>query len=65
MNKLTIIKLHYKLRLKYKKKRHEAFNVKVNNDIFFLFLDSEDKKKVNNKIIILLKKTVNKIFKFK
>jgi len=53
------------LRLKYKKKRHEAFNVKVNNDIFFLFLDSEDKKKVNNKIIILLKKTVNKIFKFK
>ena len=60
-----MIKLHCKLRFKYKKKRHKVFNIKINNDTIFFFLNSEEKEKVNNEIAVLFKKTVNKIFKFK
>ena len=65
MNKLTVIKLDCKLRFKYKKKRHKTFNIKINNDTIFFFLDLEDEKKVNNEIVTLFKKTVSKMFKFK
>jgi len=53
------------LRFKYKKKRHKVFNIKINNDTIFFFLNSKEKEKVNNEIAVLFKKTVNKIFKFK
>ncbi len=39
MNKLIIIKLHCKLKFKYKKKRHKIFNIKINNDTVFFFLN--------------------------
>ena len=58
MNKLITVKLHCKLRLKYKKKRYKIFNTKINNDTVFFFLDSEEKKKVSNEIAALFKKTV-------
>ncbi len=65
MNKLIMIKLHCKLRFKYKKKKYKVFNTKINNDIIFFFLNSKEKKKISNEIAALFKKTVNKILKFK
>ena len=56
MNKLTIIKLHCKLRLKYKKKRHKAFNVKVNNDIFSYFQTQKIKRKLIIRLLFCLKR---------
>ncbi len=60
-----MIKLHYKLRFKCKKKRYKTFNTEISNDTVFFFLNLKDKEKINNKITVLFKKTVNKIFKFK
>ncbi len=57
MNKLIVIKLHCKLRFKYKEKRHKVFNIKISNDTVF-FLDLKDEKKVNNEIAVLFKKAV-------
>jgi len=59
-----VIKLHCKLRFKYKKKRYKIFNIKISNDIVF-FLNLENEKKVNDEITILFKETVSKMFKFK
>ncbi len=64
MNKLIVVKLHCKLRFKYKKKRYRIFNTEISNDTDFFFLNLKDKKKFNNKIAALFKKTVSKIFKF-
>jgi len=65
VNKLTVIKLHQKLVYKDKSKRHRTFNAKINDsnddDFFFKF---EKKKKINNEIAVLFKKTINKMFKF-
>jgi len=58
-----VIKLHCKLRFKHKKKRHKVFNTEINNDTVF-FLNLKDKKKINNEIAVLFKKTVSKILKF-
>jgi len=53
MNKLITVKLYCKLEFKYKKKRYKIFNVKINNDTVFFFLNFEEKEKVNNEINIL------------
>jgi len=60
-----MIKLHCKLKFKYKKKRYKTFNIKINNKTFFFFLDLKDKEKVNNEIVTLFKKTVSKMLKSK
>jgi len=60
-----MIKLHYKLRFKHKKKRYKVFNAEISNDTVFFFLDLENKNKINDEIIALFKKIVNKILKFK
>ena len=61
-----MIKLHQKSVYKDKNKKHKTFNAKVNDsnddDFFFKF---EEEKKVNNKITVLFKKIVNKMFKSK
>ena len=64
--RLTAVKLYQKSIYKEKEKKYEVFNAEVNdsNDDNF-FSKFKEKKKVNNKIIALFKKTVNKMFKFK
>ncbi len=63
---MTAVKLYQKLIYKEKEKRHRVFNAEVSdsndNDFFFKF---KEKEKVNNEIVILFKKTVNKMFKSK
>jgi len=63
MNKLTVVKLHYKLKFKYKKKRHKVFNIKISNDTVFFFLNLKNEEKINKKIATLFKKIISKIFK--
>ncbi len=65
MNKLITVKLYCKLEFKYKKKRYKIFNVKINNDTVFFFLNFEEKEKVNNEINILFKKIISKMLKSK
>jgi len=51
---------------KNKNKKHKIFNAEVsdsNDDDFFS--EFKDEKKVSDEIVILFKKTVNKMFKFK
>jgi len=63
---LTAVKLYWKSIYKEKEKRHKVFNVEVsdsNNDNFFFKF--KEKKKINNEIAALFKKTVSKILKFK
>ncbi len=64
--RLTAVKLYQKSIYKEKEKKYSVFNAEVNdsNDDNF-FSKFKEKKKVNNKIIALFKKTVNKMFKFK
>jgi len=61
-----VIKLHQKSVYKDKNKRYRAFDAEINDsnddDFFFKF---EKKKKVNDEITALFKKTVSKMFKFK
>jgi len=63
---LTAVKLYQKSVYKEKKKKYRIFDAEVsdndNNDFFFKF---KEKKKINNEITALFKKTVNKILKFK
>jgi len=58
--------LYWKLIYKEKKKRYRVFNTEVNDsnndDFFFKF---EKKKKINDEIAVLFKKTVSKILKSK
>ncbi len=63
---MTAVKLYWKSIYKEKEKRHKVFNVEVsdsNNDNFFFKF--KEKKKINNEIAALFKKTVSKILKFK
>jgi len=62
---LTAVKLYQKSVYKEKKKKYRIFDAvsdNDNNDFFFKF---KEKKKINNEITALFKKTVNKILKFK
>ena len=63
---MTAVKLYQKLVYKEKEKRHKVFNVEVSDsnddDFFFKF---KEKKKVNDEITVLFKKTVNKMLKSK
>jgi len=63
---LTAVKLYWKSVYKEKKKRYKVFNAEVSdsndNDFFFKF---KEKKKINNEITVLFKKTVNKMLKSK
>jgi len=56
--------LYWKSVYKEKEKRYRVFNVEVNdsddNDFFFKF---KEKKKINNEITALFKKTVSKMLK--
>ncbi len=64
--RLTAVKLYQKLVYKEKEKRHKVFNVEVsdsNDDDFFSKF--KEKKKVNDEITALFKKTVSKMLKFK
>jgi len=61
---LTAVKLYQKLVYKEKEKRHRVFDAEVsdsNDDDFFS--EFEEKKKINNEITALFKKTVSKMFK--
>jgi len=62
--RLTAVKLYWKSVYKEKEKRHKVFNTKVsdNNDDDFFFKFKE-KKKVNNAITALFKKTISKMLK--
>jgi len=63
---LTAVKLYQKLVYKEKEKRHKVFNVEVsdsNDDDFFSKF--KEKKKVNDEITALFKKTISKMLKFK
>ncbi len=63
---MTAVKLYQKLVYKEKEKRHKVFNVEVsdsNDDDFFSKF--KEKKKVNDEITALFKKTVSKMLKFK
>ncbi len=64
MHRLTAVKLYQKLIYKEKEKRYRVFDAEVsdNNDDDFFFKFKE-KKKVNNEITALFKKTVSKMFK--
>ncbi len=62
---MTAVKLYQKSVYKEKKKKYRIFDAvsdNDNNDFFFKF---KEKKKINNEITALFKKTVNKILKFK
>jgi len=61
---LTAVKLYQKSVYKEKEKRHRVFDAEVsdsNDDDFFS--EFEEKKKINNEITALFKKTVSKMFK--
>ncbi len=61
---MTAVKLYWKSVYKEKEKRHRVFDVKVsdsNDDDFFS--EFKEKKKVNDEIAALFKKTVSKILK--
>ncbi len=64
--RLTAVKLYQKSVYKEKEKRYRVFNIKVNdsNDDDF-FSEFKEKKKINNEIAALFKKTVSKMLKFK
>jgi len=61
---LTAVKLYWKSVYKEKEKRHKVFNTEINdnNDNGF-FSKFKKKKKVNNEIAALFKKTVSKMLK--
>jgi len=65
MSRLIVVKLYQKSVYKDKNKRHRAFDAEINDsdddDFFFEF---EEKKKFNDEIVALFKKTVSKMFKF-
>ncbi len=63
---MTAVKLYWKSVYKEKEKRYRVFNVEVNNsnDNDF-FSEFKEKKKVNNEITVLFKKTISKMLKFK
>jgi len=63
---LTAVKLYWKSVYKEKEKRYRVFDVEVNNsnDNDF-FSEFKEKKKVNNEITVLFKKTISKMLKFK
>ena len=54
----------YKIKLKHKhnKKKHQIFNAEIKKKIDFLSLKSDIKKKVDNKVAVLFKNVINKIF---
>ncbi len=56
MNKLIIIKLYYKLKFKHKKKRHKVFNIEINNNNIFFFLNSKEKKNSVMKLLFCLRR---------
>jgi len=61
---LTAVKLYQKSVYKEKEKRHRVFDAEVsdsNDDDFFS--EFKEKKKINNEITALFKKTVSKMFK--
>ena len=61
---MTAVKLYQKSVYKEKEKRHRVFDAEVsdsNDDDFFS--EFEEKKKINNEITALFKKTVSKMFK--
>jgi len=63
---LTAVKLYQNSVYKEKEKRYRVFNTEIsdsNDDDFFS--EFEKKKKVNNEIAALFKKTVSKMLKFK
>jgi len=63
---LIVVKLYQKSVYKEKEKRYKVFNIEVsdsNDDDFFSKF--KEKKKVNNEIAALFKKTVSKMLKFK
>ena len=51
-----------KLKHKHKKKRHQDFNIEIKKKIDFSSLKSDIKKEVDNKVIVLFKNVVSKIF---
>ncbi len=63
---MTAVKLYQKSVYKEKEKKYKVFDAEINDsnddDFFFKF---KEKKKINNKIAALFKKTVSKILKFK
>jgi len=64
--RLTAVKLYQKSVYKEKEKRHRVFDTEVsdsNDDDFFS--EFKEKKKVNNEITALFKKTVSKMLKSK
>jgi len=66
MSRLIAVKLHQKLVYKDKNKRYRTFDAEINDsDDDDFFSELEKKKKVSNKIAVLFKKTVSKMFKFK
>ncbi len=56
MNKLIVVKLHCKLRFKYKKKRYRIFNTEISNDTVFFFLNLKDKKKLIIRLLLCLRR---------
>jgi len=64
MSRSITIKLHQKSVYKDKSKRHRTFDIKVNDsDDDDFSSEFEKKKKINNEITVLFKKTVSKMFK--
>jgi len=64
LHRLTAVKLYQKLVYKEKEKRHRVFDAEVNNnDDDDFFSEFKEKEKVNDKITVLFKKTVSKMFK--
>jgi len=62
--RLTAVNLYQKSVYKDKEKRHRAFDAEVsdsNDDDFFS--EFNEKEKVSNKIAVLFKKAVSKMFK--
>jgi len=64
MNKLIIIKLHQKSVYKDKSKKYRTFDAEINdNDDDDFFSEFKEKEKISNEIVVLFKKTINKMFK--
>jgi len=63
---LTAVKLYQKSVYKEKEKRYRVFNIEVSDsDDDDFFSEFKEKKKINNEITVLFKKTVSKMLKSK
>ena len=67
LDKLTAVNLHHnklEFKFKHKKKKQKVFNTEINKNSSSFSSEFDIKEDTYNKIVILFKKTANKMFSF-